>query len=97
MSRANAAIKGNQGVGMPRHLCAMIIIREKGTGRSNEGPRLSDAVSRRGGKRISKEVRELRNDARAGRRSRVCPLPCTSEWDERIENMAMIFTNSASA
>lgn len=30
---------------------------------------------------------------------RVCPLPCTSEWDkdERIENMAMIFTNSASA
>lgn len=36
---------------------------------------------------------------RRGRRRSACPLLCTSEWDkdERIENMAMIFTNSASA
>jgi len=80
-------IKDNQGVRMPWHLRAVIIIR-------GEEKRRAASISHRE-KRTSKETR-TRNDARASRRNCV-RCPCTSEWDERLENMAMIFTNSASA
>lgn len=70
MSRASVAvIEDNQGVGMPRHLYAVIIIRGgRETGRSNEGP--ASISHREGGRWISKEAR-TRNDARASKRSRV--------------------------